>query len=89
MVHAESWEEHRFEVRKECRYLLHVPEPGPKSNLLVIALHGYGQNPAEMMRLTQMVIGKDKLIASIGGPNEHFIEPNPATSAFINLAGKH
>ncbi len=48
---------------------------------MVIALHGYGQNPQVMLQYTQMVVGKDKLIASIAAPNEQFLDPNPATSS--------
>lgn len=81
MAIKENWEEHRFEVTRECRYLLQIPDSVSESTLMVIALHGYGQNPQVMLQYTQMVVGKDKLIASIAAPNEQFLDPNPATSS--------
>lgn len=33
-----------------------------------------------MLRLTRLAVGKDKAIASLAGPNEYFLDPNPSTS---------
>jgi predicted esterase len=74
------WEEHKFEVLKKCRYLLYEPDSIDGRTLVVITLHGYGQNPEDMLRLTRMVMGKDKLIASLAAPNEQFLSQNPSDS---------
>lgn len=74
---VQDWIEAAFTCTMECRYLLHVPESVDENTILAIVLHGYGQNPAEMLRLSRMVLGKDLLIASIGGPNQHYLQDKP------------
>ena len=77
---APNWEEHSFEVPRQCRYLLHAPESLDAGTVLVLALHGYGQTPEQMLRLTRGLVGDDKPIAAMAGPNEYFLDPNPASS---------
>ena len=81
MSFENNWREHSYEIRKQCRYLTQSPASLRSKPILIVALHGYGQNPEDMLRLTRLVVGKDKTIASVAGPNEHFLEPNPSTSA--------
>ena len=76
-----NWKEHFYEIPKQCRYLVEKPAFLSAKPLLIIALHGYGQNPEDMLRLTRLVVGKDETIASLAGPNEQFLDPNPSTSA--------
>ncbi len=45
--------------------------------LLVLTLHGYGSNPEEMLRLTQMALGEGPIIASLRGPNQHYLGGRP------------
>ena len=42
----------------------------------MLTLHGYGSNPAEMLRLTGMAVGENCVIASIQGPNQYYLAGN-------------
>lgn len=59
----------------EAEYLLHVPEG--ERQLLVLALHGYGSNPEAMLRLSEMALGGHAIIASLRGPNQHYLSSGP------------
>ena len=72
-----DWIEATFTASVDCRYVLHVPDTVHDKTILAIALHGYGQNPADMLRLTRIVLGRDVIIASIAGPNQHYLQDKP------------
>ena len=74
---VKDWIDATFEASVECRYSLHVPETIDEKTILAISLHGYGQNPADMLRLTRLVLGRNHLIASIAGPNQHYLQEKP------------
>jgi predicted esterase len=57
----------------EAEYLLHVPASVDAQTLLVLTLHGYGSNPETMLRLTEMAVGGDAIIAGLRGPNQHYL----------------
>ena len=62
-----------FSARLGCRYLLHVPEAiGPRT-VLVAALHGFGQNAEDMLRLTGFMVGPLHAVAAIEGPYGFFL----------------
>src|ERR1035441_2989268 len=65
--------ERTFSARLGCRYLLHAPvEVGPRT-ALVAALHGFSQNPEDMLALTRDMVGADQAIAAIEGPYGFFL----------------
>jgi len=64
---------HSIAVPFEAEYLLYVPEEVDGKTLLVLALHGYGSNPEAMLRLSEMALGGDAIIASLRGPNQHYL----------------
>jgi predicted esterase len=65
--------EHTFPARLNCRYLLQAPDnPGPRM-ALVAALHGFSQNPEEMLELTSRLVGPDHAIAAMEGPYGFFV----------------
>ncbi len=66
-------EQHTFQARLECRYLLHIPETVDRNSLLVITLHGYSSNPEAMLRLTAGLVGEGHVIASLEAPNQHYV----------------
>jgi predicted esterase len=68
---------HSVAVHLEAEYLLHVPAAVDRDTLLVLTLHGYGSNPEEMLRLTQMALGDGPIIASLRGPNQHYLGGRP------------
>ena len=53
----DNFEQHLYEARLECSYLLHVPETIDDSTLMAVTLHGYGMNARDMLRLTLPAVG--------------------------------
>ena len=68
-----GWEQHLFEARLDCRYLLDVPKDLATNPLLIVALHGYSSNPEDMLRLTRMAVGEAPVVASLQAPNQHYV----------------
>ena len=66
-------EQHAFEARLECRYLLHIPNALDRNSLLIITLHGYSSNPEVMLRLTAGLVGNGHVMASLEAPNQHYV----------------
>ncbi|MFN7992868.1 MAG: hypothetical protein U0Q18_04670 [Bryobacteraceae bacterium] len=62
-----------FSSRLDCRYLLYAPETIDKDTRLVVALHGFSQNPDVMMRLTGHMMGDRDVIAAVEGPNQFYL----------------
>ena len=73
--------EFTFHTDLECRCLLQAPESPSANPLLVLALHGYGQNAATMLGLANMLFGGDTVIASLQAPNQHFLSFTAPDSA--------
>ncbi len=68
---------HEYTQAVPCQYLLHVPESQP--DLLVLALHGYGMNPHTMLDLTLLLLGPNRLIASLQAPNQFYLGEAPSS----------
>jgi predicted esterase len=68
---------HMAAVPFEAEYLLHTPPVVDDRTLLVLTLHGYGSNPEVMLRLTEMAVGGDHIIASLRAPNQHYLTSGP------------
>ena len=64
---------HSAGVAFEAEYLLHVPTPVNERTLLVLTLHGYGSNPEAMLRMSEMALGGDAIIASLRAPNQYYL----------------
>lgn len=62
-----------FTARVDCHFLLEEPEATDSKTLLVIALHGFGSNPDDMLRRTRGVVGPRHIIASVQGPNQFYL----------------
>src|SRR5947209_1732947 len=67
--------EHTFSASLSCRYLLDAPEPVDAGRVLVTALHGFGQNAEDMLRLTRLMTGPRHAVAAIEGPYGFFLGP--------------
>jgi len=65
--------ERTFSARLGCRYLLHAPDEIGPSTVLVAALHGFSQNPEDMLSLTREMVGPHHAIAAIEGPYAFFL----------------
>ena len=81
----ESAESRRYQVSACHDYLLFVPPVRGPQTLGVVALHGYGSNPSDMLRLTCLAVGKDHVIAAMQGPYQHYLEqPGANATAAYN-----
>ncbi|MBL8228966.1 MAG: hypothetical protein JNL98_10830 [Bryobacterales bacterium] len=67
-------EEHAFTLPFECHYRLHRPARPPE--LLFLVLHGYGMNAQTMLQLTLLMLGQDRLVASIQAPHQFYLGEN-------------
>ncbi|HEY3742898.1 MAG TPA: hypothetical protein VGL53_23790 [Bryobacteraceae bacterium] len=67
-----------FKQPLTCRYLLSVPDPLPEKPVIVLALHGYGQNPETMLRLAVPTVEPGVIVAALQGPNQHYTIDGPA-----------
>ncbi|HEV2448515.1 MAG TPA: hypothetical protein VGS58_21430, partial [Candidatus Sulfopaludibacter sp.] len=78
-----------FSARLDCHYLLRAPETVGKHTLLVVALHGFSQNPDVMLRLTEGMFGPHHAIASLQGPNQFFVGTKNPDVGFGWGANRH
>lgn len=67
------------QVHFDAGYLLHVPPRVDERTLLVLTLHGFGQNPEAMLRLTVPSVGEDCIVASLQAPNQDYLSGNPTS----------
>lgn len=65
-------------VHLDAAWLLQSPPRLDDHSLLVVTLHGYGSNPEAMLRLTAATVGENCVIASLRGPNQHYLSATPA-----------
>lgn len=65
-----------FSARLDCHYLLLAPDTVDGRTPLIVALHGFGANPENMLQLTARLFVNSAVIASIQGPNQFFLEPS-------------
>ena len=68
-------------------YLLQVPPRIDEGTVLVLTLHGYGSNPEVMLRLTALSIPENCVVASLRGPNQHYLAGTPAGDWFASRRG--
>ena len=74
-------EHHIFRTGLVCRYTIHIPDPLPARPLIVLALHGYGQTAAVMLKLSSILFGEKPVIASLQAPNQHYLSFSAPDSA--------
>src|SRR4051812_43885023 len=78
-----------FSARLDCRYLVRAPEPVGAGALLVVTLHGFGQNAESMLPLTQGLVGRGHVIASLEGPNQFFLPGKAGEAGFGWVGSQH
>jgi predicted esterase len=81
---ASKPERHAFQLASEARYLLHVPERLTPDTVVVITLHGYGQDPSTMLGLTLGMVGKQHIVASLQAPNAFYLDEPPGAGTGYN-----
>jgi predicted esterase len=62
-----------FPARLDAHYLLRVPEAVDARRPLVVALHGFAENPETMLALTEKMFDQRPVIAALQGPNQFFL----------------
>jgi predicted esterase len=67
------------QVTLEAAYLLHVPPRVDSRTVLVLTLHGFGSSPETMLRLSVPTVGEGCIVASLRGPNQHYLAGSPAS----------
>lgn len=65
-------------VHLDAAWILKTPARVDERSVLVLAMHGYGSNPEVMLRLTAACVGENSVIASLRGPNQHYLATSPA-----------
>jgi predicted esterase len=65
-------------VHLDAAWLLQTPPRVDEKTVLILTMHGYGSNPEAMLRLTVASVEKNCVIASLRGPNQHYLAATPA-----------
>ena len=78
-----------FSARLDCHYLLYAPEAVTGETLLVAALHGFGQTPEIMLRLTGMMLGPKHVIAAVQGPNQFYLAQDRGEVGYCWITHRH
>ena len=74
-------EDLRFQTNLTCKCLLQAPDSSAANPLIVLALHGYGQNAATMLKLTSALFDERTVIASLQAPNQFYLSSTTPDSA--------
>jgi predicted esterase len=88
-MRPESIQHCTFPARLDCHYLLYTPEAITGETALVVALHGFGQTPETMLRLTWMMLGGKHAIAAVQGPNQFFLAPDRKEVGYCWITDQH
>ncbi len=64
----DSVEQHSFQAALDCHYSLHLPAATGSHTALVVALHGFGQSPREILPLMAHMVGRQHAIAALEAP---------------------
>jgi predicted esterase len=78
-----------FSARLDCHYLLRVPATIDSRTLLVLTLHGFGQNAEMLLPLTEKLMGGRHVIASLEAPHQFFLNGKTAEAGFSWGANRH
>ena len=88
-MRPESLQHRSFTARLDCHYLLYTPEAVNEKTLLVAALHGFGQTPETMMRLTGPMLSEKHVIAAVQGPNQFFVGQGSNDVGYCWITHRH
>jgi predicted esterase len=71
----------------EAAWLLETPPRIDERTILILTMHGYGSNPEVMLRLTAAAAPENCILASLRGPNQHYLSSTPAGGPLGNEIG--
>jgi predicted esterase len=78
-----------FSAQMDCHYLLRAPDGVNPDTMLVVALHGFGQNPEDMLELAAGAFGDRHAIASLQGPNQFFLPGKGMETGYGWASNRH
>ena len=78
-----------FSARLDCHYLVRAPEAVDGRTLLVVTLHGFGQDAESMLPLTAKLVGRQHVVASREGPNQFFLPGKAGEVGFGWVGSRH
>ncbi len=73
----------------DCHYLVQAPREITGSTLLVATLHGFGQNPETMLRLTASLLGTNHVMASLQAPSQFYLAQHSNEVGYCWATHKH
>ncbi len=88
-MHFDAPQHCTFSARLDCHYLLYEPETITDETLLAVALHGFGQTPETMLRLTGPMIGPSHVIAALQGPNQFYLAQDRGDVGYCWVTNRH
>jgi len=88
-MHFDEPQHCTFAARLDCHYLLYVPPAVTDKSLLVLALHGFGQTPEAMLRLTGIMLGQKHIIAALQGPNQFYVSQGSNQVGYCWITQRH
>src|SRR6478609_68761 len=88
-MHLDSAEHRGFSARLDCHYLIYGPETVTDETLLVTALHGFGQTPEIMLRLTAPMLGPKHVIAAVQGPSQFYLSQASNQVGYCWITHRH
>ena len=86
---SEAIEHRTFSVRMDCHYLVQAPREITPSTLVVATLHGFGQNPEMMLRLTEALLGPQHVIAALQAPSQFYLAQQSNEVGYCWATQKH
>jgi predicted esterase len=82
--------QHRtFSARLDCHYLIYEPATVTDKTVLAVALHGFGQTPETMLRLTGIMLGVKHAIAAVQGPNQFYLSQATDQVGYCWITHRH
>jgi predicted esterase len=78
-----------FAARLDCHYLVRAPDDVDSQTAFVATLHGFGQTPEDMLRLTCRMFGDRHVVAAIQGPYPFFLDEKAQQVGYGWITNRH
>ena len=88
-MHTDAAQHRSFSARLDCHYLLYAPAAVTEKTVLAVALHGFGQTPETMLRLTGIMLGEKHAIAAVQGPNQFYLGQTTNQVGYCWITHRH
>jgi phospholipase/carboxylesterase len=89
-MHIDAAQARTFSARLDCHYLIYAPPAITDTTLLAVTLHGFGQTPDAMLRLTGgLMLGDKHVIAAVQGPNQFYMSQTTNQVGYCWITHRH